>query len=461
MAYTVIDDWRGGLDHRRLPAVASPTTLRTLTNAHINEGGEIEKRKAFVHYVDASLTFGLASANGQLYVFGSDPSPLPAGSVLQYQQLVTGTGVKIDAVEDWDLFDGKLYVVGLGSDLNYYHFYDGVLVPTGSGRRVKTLKEKVYGILNKDVSFSATGDPTDWTGTGSGTINLSTQDADSLDLEGIEIYYNQLAFLSPRTAQFWTVASDPTSNSQAQVLRAAGTRAGRSTRQFGNGDVLYLDSTGVRSLRARDDNVNAGVSDVGSPIDPILKQLLIDDAAVFGAARSAIEVGAGRYWLSVGPEIYVLSYFPTSKITAWSVYVPEQGVADMVGYDLGVAVRGTDDQIYLYGGVDYNAYDQAKVTAITPFLNAGTPATPKAFSALDVAGENVWKVEANLAVQPKASLESEANWDTVGVFDGTTFDLETMGFEAEGTHVAFRMTCEQPGPAVLANLVFHYREGSA
>ena len=44
MPYILVEDFRGGLDARRINVTAAPGSLVTLTNAHITRGGEIEKK---------------------------------------------------------------------------------------------------------------------------------------------------------------------------------------------------------------------------------------------------------------------------------------------------------------------------------------------------------------------------------------------------------------------------------
>ena len=48
MPSLVLEDLRNGLDTRRSVLTSLLGTLTTLTNAHINQGGEVENRKAFV-----------------------------------------------------------------------------------------------------------------------------------------------------------------------------------------------------------------------------------------------------------------------------------------------------------------------------------------------------------------------------------------------------------------------------
>ena len=80
MPYVLVEDFRAGLDTRRTVITSIPGSARTLTNCHISRGGEIEKRKAFVTYATLPAgTHGLASAGGQIYVFGSATAPSMSG----------------------------------------------------------------------------------------------------------------------------------------------------------------------------------------------------------------------------------------------------------------------------------------------------------------------------------------------------------------------------------------------
>ena len=119
---------------------------------------------------------------------------------------------------------------------------------TGKGAYVRTYQSKVYSVIGKYLYFSAVNDPKLWnTGTGAGYINLSLQDADSERLTSLEVYYDKLAIFSTEAIQVWAVDPDPAQNAYVQLLRGTGTNAPRSTSQYGSGDVLYLDQSGIRS----------------------------------------------------------------------------------------------------------------------------------------------------------------------------------------------------------------------
>lgn len=81
MPYIIVENFKGGLDTRRSILNSSPGTLTKFINAHVNRGGEIEKRKAFVKIEDGSnspeypIEIGFESANKKLFSFHNTSNP--------------------------------------------------------------------------------------------------------------------------------------------------------------------------------------------------------------------------------------------------------------------------------------------------------------------------------------------------------------------------------------------------
>lgn len=71
MAYIAIQNFKYGLDTRRLEETTQPGALTTLRNAHINQGGEIQKRMAFERLALPAGTFGMQVTSAGIAVFGS------------------------------------------------------------------------------------------------------------------------------------------------------------------------------------------------------------------------------------------------------------------------------------------------------------------------------------------------------------------------------------------------------
>lgn len=73
MPQVKVKNFKYGLDLRREEIAAQLGTLRQLTNAFVNQGGEIEQRKAFVKQT-GRLEFGLENTDSGLVTFGSRAS---------------------------------------------------------------------------------------------------------------------------------------------------------------------------------------------------------------------------------------------------------------------------------------------------------------------------------------------------------------------------------------------------
>jgi hypothetical protein len=304
------------------------------------------------------------------------------------------------------------------------------------------------------LSFSAVGDPTDWTGTGSGFIDLSLEDSDMTDCVALSVYYNQLAIFSSTACQLWNIDPDPLQTQYQQTLRQAGTVAWRSVVGYGSGDVLYVAPDGIRSLKARNASLAASVSDVGSPLDPLMQELF----RTFGPdymsqAIAVLQPVTGRFWVILPDRIFILSAFPGPKITAWSEYDPGFTITAAALFKKHVVVRDDNNTVYAYGGASDTGviYDDSGVEIIFPF-HAGdehSAATFKRFHGIDCACTGEWDVYASY--DPTTEAE-----DYIGKLIGPTFLQGRIPMEGHGTHISLRLRSFVDGPLTLSNMIVHY-----
>lgn len=138
-------DFRYGLDTRKSELTQRPGSLEVLHNGYVNQGGEIQNRKAFVRTARVAGTFGLQSTSDGLVTFGSGDlagsHPVNVGTVgvpkeVGYQRLqhpsevdgfTSGTYSMTGVV--WSTsFGGLAFVLAQFSDGNVFAFYDGELV---------------------------------------------------------------------------------------------------------------------------------------------------------------------------------------------------------------------------------------------------------------------------------------------------------------------------------------------
>lgn len=475
MPYVIIEDFKAGLDRRKLPAASPQGTLQLLKNAHITRGGEIEKRLSFeLIYELPAGTFGFAGASGVIYVFGSGVDPgVPDG--VTYKRLQEPGGAAMTGVVCCEFFDGKPFVIATFAGDKRCCFYDGARVTdfdAGSGAVVAdvlpswllTHKEKVYAINGSILSFSAISEPVHWqddpvtpgTYVGFGFKNMSNQTAGSEDLTGMGRYQSWMAVFARRTTQIWYLDPDPLQNAQKQVLENVGTYAPKSVVPFGDIDVFFLSDSGVRSLRARDSSNQSGVSDVGTPIDEYLLDYLgtLTDAEKANAA-GCLEPLNGRYILAAGKRCFVFSYFATNRISAWSTYeFDDLEISDFVVTDGRVWAR-SNDGLYLLGGQDGQTYSSGQVEIDLPYIDGRQIATFKNFTAVDFVCEGKWTVYAN--TDPKQPDEESE----VAVIDGTTLNLDMLGIVGHSPLLKLRLVNEAPGPARMSKIILHYTPAEA
>lgn len=415
---------------------------------------------------------GTGTGGAGTYTVNNSQTSYPSGASGGHP----ATAVTLQYMTSYDVFNGAVYAVFVGTDNQYYHYYNGILVPEGQNRAayVRTYKEKMYGVFGRYVYFSAVGDPTVWldpgpnsSGTvahnGSGFINIASQDSDSEDLRAMEVYYDKLALFSALSCQLWFFDPDPSLNQYYQTLRDAGTLAPLSVRQYVANDVYFVGTHGIRSLRARDLTTTAAVADVGSPIDPVIQELIAQRGELYGLywTQAILSPRTGRIWMILPDQIHVLSNWPSPNISAWSVYIPEFTVYTPCGCifaDPYVILRATDGRIFRFGSQADLVYDSCPVSFLTPALSFDKPATFKFYQGFDaVCSANpgsMWDVK--MSFDP---FQNPVPFDEICQIDGSTMMGGRIPVSGRGTHVQLQITHQAPGPATFSKLFIHYALG--
>ena len=352
-----------------------------------------------------------------------------------------------------------------------------------------TLKDKVYVALGTTLGFSAIASPRrfddvvtnggeDADDPGNGFIVPGNNYGTPENIVALANYQGKLAILHRNSVQVWTVTADPAGNSQDQVLENLGTFAPLSVQPMGTLDVVFLSDTGIRSLRVRDSSNAAVTVDIGTPVDRnIQSHLETLSEAEKAAACGVVEPSANRYWCflpgAAGAEgtIYVLSYFPSASIAAWSTYRPtfQQAAGNVVFAPTKLAVkagrvygRGVDangvHRLVLYGGEDNAEYENCGVTFETPWLDAKTPATRKKSHAIDVACQGAWTV--SLGMDPTSGTLTQT-YVKSDATDASSFDLGQVPVRLQGTHFKIKGVEAGTGYARFSAAAFHFEPAQA
>jgi len=331
-------------------------------------------------------------------------------------------------------------------------------ISSGIGRSLYVDKNHMWSPVGSLEYYSKLDDAADWIDATAGSINVATEGDGNQPIIVAARYQNLAAFFSDSNIVLFQLDQDPANFAISNVLENTGTASPKAPVRYGNNDVFYLDQSGIRSLRARDASNAAFVSDVGNQIDTFLLEYLDGlTQEQISSAIGAIEPRDSRYWLIVGSRIFVLSYFPGAKISAWTYYDAEEFDDDPVQATARVRDRiflRAGAFIYAYGGLagtEYPDDDEAVALCELPFLSGNTPGTIKDLSGFDFAGTNTWECEIAF------DADDPARTINAGRFDRITYtDTNKTALPGRTTMVSPVFTCRKAGPATISMATVHY-----
>lgn len=324
---------------------------------------------------------------------------------------------------------------------------------SGMGRSLYVDWQRVWSPAGSLWRYCKLADPTAWVAADAGFINVALDSGGNQNLIVAERYSIYAAIYSEQAVVLYTLDTSPANFAKFMVLDNTSTDAPRSVIRYGNNDVFHRDPTGIRSLRALNASNAPFVSDVGNAIDTFL--LEYSDTLTERqrrAAVSAIEPRDGRFMMAVGSRIFVLSFFPGAKISAWSYYSPGFEVTDFAKIGTKLYARA-GNTVYLYGGAGGQVYpgdDESIVTVELPFLSANQPATKKGLDGFDCAATNEWKVE--VLTNPN----DEAQAVHVGTIVNRTYGQEDIKINGQAPLIALKMTCRKAGRATISMAQIHF-----
>lgn len=322
-------------------------------------------------------------------------------------------------------------------------------------------KRRIYATANSLERYSELNDFDDWTttsptATGAGFINISNETEGTDRLVGAVTYNGFAAIFARQKIQIISLDTDPDNNAVGDSVDNFGTMARHSLLNYGNNDVFFLHESGIRSLRARS-GVNAPyVNDIGTAIDTYVAEKIAGlTEAELADAKAVVEPIDGRFLLALGESIFVLSYFPGSKINAWSEYVPGFAVSDWAVIKRKLFAR-SGNTIYLYGGDSGSVYPDANeqiATVELPFITAEDPAARKLLTGMDFALTGEWTISVLTDPNDETKIAHTAVARKVTYAEG---EAPSLGYSSM---IAFKLVCAAAGEASLSMLSLHYEKG--
>ncbi len=337
-----------------------------------------------------------------------------------------------------------------------------------------TYRKRVYLAMGSRFNFSDNDDPTQWEiqGSGAGFIKYLSQLGGMDSVVCFGQMQGRLAVFARKTIQMWVADADPNNFSLVQTIENSGTVSKDSVKSIGDLDVVYLDDTGVRSLRAKEVTLNSTVDDVGAAIDKFVRDRISDGST----ACAIVEPRTKDYWLFVKDIIFVLCRHPSAGVQAWATYEPKDAEGNVftpekfVVFDGIVYCRTRENTHIVYGGLTGDTYDNTVAIVESPWLNDKTPGVHKIFDSLDVIWSGAWTLFG--ATNPKAlpaPPHPSAFTEIVRLGDGTnpnasmdsSYDTGVIRFPAQGTHIKIRAVSSNTSTkaAVFSAFSIHYNQG--
>ncbi|APW37163.1 hypothetical protein RD110_08090 [Rhodoferax koreense] len=333
------NEFSGGLDRRLSINSQDANKLWSLRNAYVTLGKRLNKRPG-LRKVTAGLagSFGLESVSGALKVFCDAPSgfapPVVAGLPIDRVSLnVPPAGSTLDRIYYADLFQGFIYVVArYASGYTRHHYVDGATTYISDANCPHTIgvtkaASRIFAPSAENVRYSAAGAARDWTtASDAGFLPAGLQQDTKGLVKACGTFQDSLVVFFDDSAQIWAVATDPAANAISKRLYGIGTQAPLSLASFFS-DLVFLSPFGFRSMTVQAVSNRIDDSDVGVPIDPLVKP---DIATVAATADPEEIMGVwiaefGQYWavMDMGSysKVWVYTFSRSSKIACWSEYI--------------------------------------------------------------------------------------------------------------------------------------------
>ena len=453
-----------------------------------------------------SATGWFAIANPQnttsFYVFGPQWSDMHASiAYLDYGDTTYGTNAISTAVTSYP------YILnGYGNKTNVYVYSNQNNWTAGSTWTITLvssvgtytigydyLLNRIYtnGFINGDraylangnyFNFSALTDITQWnmsnaataSSVGAGYLPFVNYNTVKDSVQAFSSYQGKLAVFGRYSIQIWQTNANPANFALAQTLSNIGTVAPFSVISLGELDTLFLSDSGIRSLRVRDSSLNAYVADLGSPIDALVQAQLIANTHL-GTSCSIVEPLTNRYMCFVpdaagtAGTLFVLSYYPGNKVTAWSTYSPTRSLNLVQTAFVPLAFKGylgqvyvrTADSVLIFGGTDGNTFDNCLAKMQTGYLSGGgkqeRPGTLKIARSLDYVINGTWALKFGM------DWISAALTTVNAAATKSSYDQGSVPVSADGTHFSFYAETTSGLtnglPPKLSSVMLHYELG--
>ena len=338
------------------------------------QGGTIKH-----HYLDDPGAWASSTA----YTVGNFRRPTTANGFRYEVTSIAGSGTSAGSEPTWPTTEGATVTDNPGANQVVWTCRSFAVTDTNCphSNGVTKQAQSIFAVDEEVVRFSATDAPRDWTtASDAGFLATGRQQTGATDALALAEFQKQLAIFFVDGLQIWDIDPDPALMTIRQRIANVGTRYPHSPLPF-NGDVFFLSDVGFRSVLVSQQTDNIQDSDVGSPIDKLVKPGLVAGINPL----SVFYPGGGQFWCIIGNYAWVYTFSRASKIAAWSKYTFPFQIEAAASLNGELYLR-SGDSVYRVDE-DYYTDDGTAISVLVemPFLSNKAPGILKQFFGFDVA----------------------------------------------------------------------------
>jgi len=271
--------------------------------------------------------------------------------------------------------------------------------------------QKIFSPDGEVVRFCATANARDWTtSSDAGYLATGSHQSDSSEALAVGRFKANLAVYFADAIQVWTLDPDPDLILLQDIVSNTGTRFPRSPGIVSQ-DTLYLSDNGFRSIQLSQNTDQLQDSDIGAPIDSLVKPMITDALEPF----SEWYPQAGQFWCVFDETVWAFTYSRTSKVNAWSELRFPWRVDDVTVLNGRFYLRQANDVYVLDENTHQDGTEAPEVVIELPFLDFKSPGVLKLIQGMDVVGRGTFEVSFKYRATDAAGNLVEGETDPVTI----------------------------------------------
>lgn len=318
-------------------------------------------------------------------------------------------------------------------------------------KSVVKVQEKLYAVKGEVVRFCAAANARDWTtANDAGFLATGSYQDDSSEALAVGKFKSALAVFFADAVQVWAADPSPSNTVLSDTVPHVGTRFPRSPGQVSQ-ETLFLSDNGFRSIALSVNTDQLQDSDIGAPIDSIVKPLISTLTDPF----SEWYPQAGQLWTVCGEDVFAFTFSRASKVNAWSRFRFPWVISDAAAINGKLYLR-EGENVYVMDETIYQDRGQPPEVVIEfPFIDCKAPGALKLFQGLDWVGSGSPRIAFRYRTTDANGNPTEGITDPV-TLNGNSMPGALTPIELCVTAIAPRITHQANEAFSMSRLALYY-----